>query len=169
MHINTRRTLMGFLIMRTEAHRQWKRYCYLHGTGGKLKKRCYRGSSVIGLFTTFVQTIKHLCAKSALDLVHALLGVSHSWWALEIASFLSRWHWAGPSWLTSHSGVSRLWGAYARSSKHTVEGPASFIVSSWCPFCVPVQPAIDPKGKKGNVASLKTNSALKIDFFFFWC
>lgn len=34
---------------------------------------------VIGLFTAFVQTTKLLSAKSALDLMHALLGVSHSW------------------------------------------------------------------------------------------
>lgn len=86
-----------------------------------------RGPSAIGLFTTFVQTTKLLNPKSVLDLVHSILGLSHSWWALEIALFLSRWRWAGPSSLTSCSGAARLWGL-CRVQQANGAGPGSLIL-----------------------------------------
>lgn len=103
---------------------QWKWYSYLHRTSGEQKRTCW-DPNVIGLFTTFVPKTKLVSAKCALDIVHALLGVSHSWWASEIASFLSRWRWAGPSLLTSHSGVG-LWGL-CRVQQAKCGGPGSFI------------------------------------------
>lgn len=131
------------------------------------RKKSAETQVLFGLFTTFVQTTKHLRAKSALALVHALLGVSHSWWALEIAWFLSRWCWADPNSLTSLSGVARLWGL-CRVQQAICCGPGSFIFSSWYPFYAPVQSTIDSKGKKkGNLAILETNSVLKKIFFPF--
>lgn len=117
-------TLAGLLIMHSEANAM---KMMDQGRPGQKSQRRLR---VIGLCTTFVQTTKCLSAKRALDPVHALLGVSHSWWALEIASFLSRWRRAGPSSLTSHSGVARLQGL-CRVQQAKYEGSASFIFSSW--------------------------------------
>lgn len=132
------------------------------------KKQPQWGTSVIGLFTTFVQTTKLLGAKkkSAMDLVHALLGVSHSRWASEIASFLSRWRRALPSSLTSRPGVARLLGL--------MQGPASklwragffylFLLDTHS--TVPCSPPLTLKAQKENIAILQTNSTLKIKFFF---
>lgn len=114
----------------TLGREQWQRYNYLHWTSGQQKEN--QGSSVFGLFTIFVQTTMHLSPppqKSALDLVHTLLGVSHSWWASEIAWFFSRWRWAGPNPLTRLSGVARLWGL-CRVQQANCGGPGSFIFPS---------------------------------------
>lgn len=51
-----------------------------------------------------------------------------------------------------------------------MQGPASklwragvFYLSSRYPFYAPVQPTIDPEGRKGNIAILQTNSVLEIE------
>lgn len=56
-----------------------------------------------------------------------------------------------------------------------MQGPASklwravflYLFLLIAPFYAPVQPTIDPKGRKGNIAIPHSNSMLKIEFFFF--
>lgn len=126
------------------------------------KKICW-GSSVIGFVYNLCSNNKaSKCKKVLLELVHALLGVSHSWRASEIASFLSRWCWSGPSSLTSHSGVARLWGL-CRVQQANCGGPGSFIF-------YPCNPPLTQKAEKETLLFCRQTARWKLScFFFFWC
>lgn len=77
-------TLVGSSLC-TREWRQWKRYTVdqwrAEGGGGK-KKSLLRLQCYYWLVYNLCSNNKLLSTKSALDLVHAPLGVSHSWWAL---------------------------------------------------------------------------------------
>lgn len=70
---DTTATLVGLLIMHSEVNAMKMM------DQGDRDDNLSGGSNDIGLYTTFVGTTKRLSAKRALDPVHALLGVSHSW------------------------------------------------------------------------------------------
>lgn len=55
-----------------------------------------------------------------------------------------------------------MWGL-CRVQQANYGGLACFIFSSRYPFYAPVQPTIEPEGRKGNIAILQTNSVLEIE------
>lgn len=105
-----------------------------------LTEKCVcRDSRVIGLFTVSAQRGGlALRTNSALELVHALLGVSHSPRALEIAPSSSTGGRQTHPWLTSRFEEARR--AYAGSSKQTVEDLFSPVAQSG-----PVRLSAEPK------------------------
>lgn len=128
-------------------------------TKNLLRLRCY--------WLVYNLCLNNRGAKRALDLVHALLGVSHSCWAAEIALFLSRWCWAGPSSITNHSGVA----------VGLMQGPASKLSRAWFFYLFPLDTysvflcnsPLTLKAKMETLLFWKHTVCWKLSFFFTWC
>lgn len=107
-------------------------------------------------------------AKRALNLVHTLLGEPHTCWTLEIASFLSRWRWAGPSSITNCSGNAvGLMILLAGPQQAKCRGTASFIFSSDTHSVLLSSPLLTLKAQRKYCYCENKQQVENWDFFFF--